>query len=54
MIAGRKAGKGLYLLRCLLVPEAGCFDRCFRIARIQRLPLGKGIDRMRVLMISDP
>ena len=35
MIAGREAGKGLYLLRCQLVPEAGCFDRL--LTDVQRI-----------------
>ena len=36
MMAGRETGKGIYLLRCLLVPDAGCFNRLLAdVARIK-------------------
>jgi hypothetical protein len=35
MIAGRAPDKGIYLLRCLLVPDAGCFNRL--LADVKRI-----------------
>jgi len=36
MMAGRETGKGIYLLRCLLVPDEGYFNRLLAdVARIK-------------------
>jgi hypothetical protein len=35
MMSGRHTGTGMYLLRCLLVPDAGCFNRL--LADVERI-----------------